>query len=265
MMLWSNCFHLFCKKYIVFALTPCLVAFASSCISFILYNNFCIHLFQFVWVSAVVCPLLGLTFLLKDPPSLDALQDMKRKDGQLLDKISHRQISSQVVAQILLIMIVLALGPKFIPEDPDDIDAIIGDNWSAKYNSQSRSTICSGVYNNIFQYGSQMYSDVFNNYSIHSRHLTIIFNLFVLMQIFNYFNCRNLGEQSHNFVDGINLKSCFSLLFSIGIHILVICMGKSIFGLYPYGLTLKQWAICLGLSLVVILVGLIVKQIPYDS
>lgn len=85
------------------------------------------------------------------------------------------------------------------------------------------------------------------------------------MQIFNYFNCRNLGEQSHNFVDGINLKSCFSLLFSIGIHILVICMGKSIFGLYPYGLTLKQWAICLGLSLVVILVGLIVKQIPYDS
>lgn len=32
-------------------------------------------------------------------------------------------------------MIVLALGPKFIPEDPDDIDAIIGDNWSAKYNS----------------------------------------------------------------------------------------------------------------------------------
>lgn len=73
MILWSHFFHLFCKKYLVFGLTPCLVAFISSCISFILYNSFCINLFQFVWVSAIVCPLLGLTFLLRDYPSLDSL------------------------------------------------------------------------------------------------------------------------------------------------------------------------------------------------
>lgn len=157
------------------------------------------------------------------------------------------------------------MGPKFIPEDSDDIDSIIGDNWSAKYNSESRSIICSGVYDNIFENRAEVYTPVFEKYQIHSRHMTIVFNLFVLMQFFNYFNCRNLGEQSLNFVDGVNVATCCSLFFSIGIHVGVISIGSSVFGLYPFGLTLKQWAICLGLSLVVVLVGLIVKQIPYEN
>lgn len=85
------------------------------------------------------------------------------------------------------------------------------------------------------------------------------------MQIFNYFNCRNLYHQnSINFIHGISVKMVVVIIIAIVLHVLVILYGDNVFGLYPGGLTIKQWAICLGLSLIVIIVGLVIRQLPYD-
>lgn len=59
-------------------------------------------------------------------------------------------MSSQVITQVCLILIVLIFGPTFIPEEMDKIDEIIGSNWSAKYNRLDKLTVCSGIYNSIF-------------------------------------------------------------------------------------------------------------------
>lgn len=75
MMQWSSFFHGFCRKYIVFAFTPCLTAFATSTASYLLYNNFCVTLLQLCWFSAVICPILGLTFALGEPTSADAIDN----------------------------------------------------------------------------------------------------------------------------------------------------------------------------------------------
>lgn len=40
---WSHFYYEFCRRYIVFTLTPSLVAFISSFMSFLLFNNFCIQ------------------------------------------------------------------------------------------------------------------------------------------------------------------------------------------------------------------------------
>jgi hypothetical protein len=86
------------------------------------------------------------------------------------------------------------------------------------------------------------------------------------MQILNYFNCCNIDNiKSINFIHSISIYSIILILVAIGLHITLIIYGSNIIGLYPGGLTIKQWAICLGLSLMVIIVGLIIRQLPYDN
>lgn len=55
-----------------------------------------------------------------------------------------------------------------------------------------------------------------------------------------------------------------SFLVAFGLQVIAIHTGSNLFHVYPYGLTLKQWAICIGLALIVILIGLIISQVPYD-
>lgn len=54
-------------------------------------------------------------------------------------------------------MIVLLFGPYFIPEDVDEVDEIIGDNWQAKYFTASKQTICSGIKTSIFNNSQPVY------------------------------------------------------------------------------------------------------------
>ncbi len=51
-------------------------------------------------------------------------------------------------------------------------------------------TIRSGRF--YFVNGKNDYATVFNEHHIYSRHFTIIFNVFVMMQIFNFVNARKL-------------------------------------------------------------------------
>ena len=46
----------------------------------------------------------------------------------------------------------LIFGNRFIPEDSDDIDSIIGTDWAAKYNSASMKTVCTGISDDIFNF-----------------------------------------------------------------------------------------------------------------
>lgn len=123
--------------------------------------------------------------------------------------------------------------------------------------------MCSGTFNSIFNHLNEVYSKTINKYGIYSRHMTFVFNLFVLMQFINYFNCRNLGQKNVNFVQGFTISKLVCIVFALGLQILIIFTGGSAFGLYPYGLSLKQWTICLGISLIVSIAGLITKQIPF--
>lgn len=127
-----------------------------------------------------------------------------------------------------------------------------------------------------------VYEKTFIKYGIYSRHMTIIFNIFVLMQILNYINCYKLKlsnkihpntlENNNNNNVGSNLGEIvkdkviiFITIFIVfGLQVFVVHAAGSVLELYPNGLTFKQWAISIGLALIVLLVGLIVSQLPYD-
>lgn len=83
------------------------------------------------------------------------------------------------------------------------------------------------------------------------------------MQFFNYFNCFNIGEK--NILKAVSIQSIIGFIVSFGLHVLTVFVGGSTFEFYPSGLTPKQWGISLSLSLLVLIIGIVLKQIPYES
>ncbi|KAA8594018.1 hypothetical protein FQN60_004852 [Etheostoma spectabile] len=94
-----------------------------------------------------------------------------------------------------------------------------------------------------------------------SEHYTIVFNVFVLMQIFNEINARKIhGER--NVFEGIynNLIFCCIILGTIFTQIIIIQFGGKPFSCV--GLTIDQWLWCTFLGFGTLLWGQLVTSVP---
>ncbi len=179
----------------------------------------------------------------------------------MIDGEGWKQIATYSLTQLILLFVVIFLGPLFIPEKADNVDLIIGEDWMAKYADAQRKIICSGL---PFSFeGSQWrYEEVFSKYNIFSRHQTIIFTLFSTMQIFNYFNFRQFNIKEVNIFKNFKLGSFIILILILLVNIFFVQNIGGYFGLYTNGLTFEQWIICVGVSMVIWVVGILTRLFP---
>jgi len=92
---------------------------------------------------------------------------------------------------------------------------------------------------------------------------TLIFNVFVWMQIFNIFNNRRLDNKI-NVLEGI-LSNWFFIgivVMIIGLQILIVFVGGRPFGIRPGGLDGVQWAISVVLGSICIPWAMCIKYFP---
>jgi hypothetical protein len=82
-----------------------------------------------------------------------------------------------------------------------------------------------------------------------SRQYTIIFNTYVLMQLFNEVNCRKL-EGEHNVFEGITNNKYFLRIWltTLVLQVIFAQFGGPIIGCSSKGLTAGQWSFCIGVS-----------------
>lgn len=96
-----------------------------------------------------------------------------------------------------------------------------------------------------------------------SRHLSIVFNLFVFMQIFNMICSRKIADQI-NIFEGIFSNPAFLVVWTIIVVFQIICV--QFFGrfmqVHNNGLTGTQWLYCLLISLVTFPINLLLKYVP---
>lgn len=96
-----------------------------------------------------------------------------------------------------------------------------------------------------------------------SRHLTIVFNLFVFMQIFNMICARKINDQV-NIFDGITTNPAFIVVWTLIVIFQICCV--QLFGMFMSvhvkGLTGVQWLYCLLIALVTFPINLLLKFIP---
>ncbi|KAE8296637.1 Plasma membrane calcium-transporting ATPase 1 [Larimichthys crocea] len=114
-------------------------------------------------------------------------------------------------------------------------------------------------------YGENLFDiDSGRNTPLHappSEHYTIVFNTFVLMQIFNEFNARKIhGER--NVFEGVfnNIIFCSIVLGTFVIQIIIVQFGGKPFSCVS--LTIEQWLWCIFLGLGSLLWGQLVSSVP---
>lgn len=92
---------------------------------------------------------------------------------------------------------------------------------------------------------------------------TIIFNIFVWMQIFNELNCRRLDNKFNVFA-GIhrNWFFIFINLIMIGLQVAIICVGNRVFHIDPNGLDGVQWVISILVAAFSLPWGVVVRIFP---
>ena len=118
------------------------------------------------------------------------------RDDYIINKPMLKHIISQSLFQIIVMLILVFMGETFIPEYGHDIDSTEPYLSHPEYRWRDGivgGTICSGRF--YFLNGDKDYEHVFEATSNYSRHFTVIFNTFVLMQVFDFINARKLHEE----------------------------------------------------------------------
>ena len=93
-----------------------------------------------------------------------------------------------------------------------------------------------------------------------SRHLSVVFNLFVFFQIFNMLAARKINDE-FNFFDGIHTNAMFlSVWFIIVIgQVLITQFGSKAMKVHIRGLTGPQWIYCVACSAICLIWNAILK------
>jgi calcium-translocating P-type ATPase len=79
------------------------------------------------------------------------------------------------------------------------------------------------------------------------EHRTLIFNVFVMCQIFNEINCRKLGSDTNIFEGLLSNPICsLILLFTFIVQVLIVEFGGEFAG--TNGLSIFNWIVCIGVG-----------------
>jgi len=133
-----------------------------------------------------------------------------RKREYIISRKMVKHIAGQSIFQALVLFFFVFVGPSVIKEDQ---------NMPAPYtNIKNGEYILSGMLNDFDL--EPLYSKY--KHITPSRHLSIIFNMFVWMQIFNMLCARKINDEI-NFLEGIHTNAMFIavLIFIIGLQVFV--------------------------------------------
>mmetsp|Transcript_41235 Transcript_41235/g.62747 ORF Transcript_41235/g.62747 Transcript_41235/m.62747 type:complete len:154 (+) Transcript_41235:2231-2692(+) len=96
-----------------------------------------------------------------------------------------------------------------------------------------------------------------------SRHLTVVFNLFVFFQIFNMLAARKINDEI-NIFEGVFTNPMFIsvwLVIVIG-QVFIVLVGGWAMKVHLNGLTPWQWGFCLALGLTSLIWNFVLKFVP---
>ena len=290
------------RKFLQFQLTvnfgACIVVFLCSCIG----SDSPLASIQMLWVNLIMDS-LGSLALATEPPYDDLLKRKPtNKNESIINGRMWKHIGFQSIFQIIILIILYLIGPKFIHENKNDIldftkklNMCYGlpggatdesyilygneDKWSKdikfKYMDYFNKTYQNDTIRNCIDYiypefqRSDTLEDVYKYYQSEyggSTHMTLIFDIFVFYTLFNQINCRIIDD-SFNTLKRINKGFWFCIVTSIEfiIQILLSQFGRIVFHCVNGGLWGTEWLFCFGFAITTILFNFIIKLIPLEK
>ncbi|XP_021107924.1 plasma membrane calcium-transporting ATPase 3 isoform X2 [Heterocephalus glaber] len=220
--MWGRNVYDSISKFLQFQLTVNVVAVIVAFTGACITQDSPLKAVQMLWVNLIMDTFASLALATEPPTESLLLRKPYGRDKPLISRTMMKNILGHAVYQLTIIFTLLFVGELFF-----DIDS--GRNAPL--------------------------------HSPPSEHYTIIFNTFVMMQLFNEINARKIHGE-HNVFDGIfsNPIFCTIVLGTFGIQIVIVQFGGKPFSCSP--LSTEQWLWCLFVGIGELVWGQVIATIP---
>lgn len=246
--MWGRNIYANIRKFLQFQLSVNVVALISAFVGSCILRESPLKSIQLLWVNMIMDSLASLA-LATEPPKAELLDGPPyRRDEYIISRKMVKHILIMSIYQSIIIFGLVFAGELFIAEDP------------SYFPIQENGNIVAGrsyTFN-----GEPLYLPYIKQYGP-SRHYTIVFTVFVMLQVFNMLNARKINDEI-NIFSGMFDNTMFLVIW-IGIFIVQIIITQftaDVFQVHREGLTIGQWILCLSLGISTWVVSLLIKFIP---
>ncbi|XP_073675730.1 plasma membrane calcium-transporting ATPase 3a isoform X4 [Garra rufa] len=220
--MWGRNVYDSISKFLQFQLTVNVVAVIVAFTGACITQDSPLKAVQMLWVNLIMDTFASLALATEPPTEALLLRKPYGRNNPLISRTMMKNILGHAIFQLIIIFTLLFVGEKIF-----DIDS--GRNAPL--------------------------------HSPPSEHYTIIFNTFVLMQLFNEINARKIhGER--NVFDGIfsNPIFCSIVLGTFAIQFVIVQFGGKPFSCSP--LNVEQWLWCLFVGMAELIWGQVISSVP---
>jgi Ca2+ transporting ATPase len=244
---WGRNIYDAIKKFLQFQLTVNVVAVLTTFVSSVILKESILSAVQMLWINLIMDTLAALA-LATEPPREELLDRLPHKKSEyIITPLMIKHILGQAVFQTILLLVVVFAGEHFLFElfresqqMPNSILIIQGRREDGYDKSK-----------------------LDNEFSIH---FTYIFNIFVMLQFFNFLNCRMLLDEPNIFKEiGKSTLLLFILLIIFILQIIFLTFFGTAIRVHTWGLGPAQWGLCIGIGLFSLLVRFILIFIPLEK
>jgi Ca2+ transporting ATPase len=246
--MWGRNIYANIRRFLQFQLTVNIVALISAFVGSCITRESPLKPIQLLWVNMIMDSLASLA-LATEPPTPELLEGPPyRRDEYIISRKMVKHILIMAIYQSIIVFVIVFAGEKFIPEDP---------NYHPR---QPNGNIVAGR-SYTFD-GEPLYLKYEAEYGP-SRHYTVVFTVFVMLQVFNMLNARKINDEK-NIFKGMTDNSMFLFIW-IGIFVIQILITQftaDVFMVNRQGLTMTQWIFCLSIGISSWLVSFLIKFLP---
>jgi len=250
-----------------------------------------------LWVNMIMDTFAALA-LATEPPHPRLLEKPPHdRDSYIVTKRMLKHIGIQAIFQAFILIIFTFAGENFIPESIKDTDKEVIERFNkpciddAKNNNECWNKLWvsytegepKNPYSDYADFklncpivatkdgmirSGRAFASWGMNYEYEpigliygpSRHMTVIFNLFVFLQIYNFVNSRKIEDEMNIFED-MSRSSWFMaiVLLIIFLQVIIVTFGHRAMSCSIGGLDMTQWIICLAVGSLGLVVSLLTK------
>ncbi|CAF3879115.1 unnamed protein product [Adineta steineri] len=220
--MWGRNVYDSISKFLQFQLTVNVVAVFCAFIGACIVKESPLRAVQMLWVNLIMDTLASLALATEVPTEELLTRKPYGRTRALISRQMMKNIIGHAVYQLAVMLFILFAGPSvFDMDDGRPVD-------------------------NVFK---------------PSEHFTMIFNVFVLMTLFNEINCRKIHGEKNVFRGFFTNPIFYGIwIVTFVVQILLVQYGSFAFSCVP--LTLEQWMWCLLFGVTVLLWNQLVNLIP---
>eukprot|EP00291_Cryptomonas_curvata_P024180 CAMPEP_0172171232 /NCGR_PEP_ID=MMETSP1050-20130122/11774_1 /TAXON_ID=233186 /ORGANISM="Cryptomonas curvata, Strain CCAP979/52" /LENGTH=1025 /DNA_ID=CAMNT_0012842633 /DNA_START=72 /DNA_END=3146 /DNA_ORIENTATION=- len=263
---WGRCVYDNICKFLQFQLTVNITACFLACVGAAVLTESPLSAIQMLWVNLIMDSFASLALATEDPTRALLLRKPYPRDQAVLSQTMVRNMVCHAAWQ-LLILSTLIFGVGDVCEGHGDVctGPVLVDHFGAlrsgrpaSYDIDSLAGACPAVETRPADYCAKTHG-----HKHPTQHYTIIFNVFVLLQVFNEVNCRKIHGELNVF-KGMLQHSLF-LIIVIGTLIVQVLLIEvpglnSAFGCTH--LTQDQWIACMVIGFSSIPVNVLFSLVP---